>query len=318
MKNLWLQFIVILTALVVMGSLLQSPQQHLTERLVEERFIRNKISQEDQLQIGQTGAAVVLGGLRSLIAAVLNLQAYGAFEEEDWVKLEQLYEVVVTLQPDNIYYWETGAWHLAYNAYHDFKYKLGLSDSRRRLKQQEYQLKGEEMLLRGTKEAPDELSLWQELGRLYSNNYKPYDFPKSAKYLKRATECTKATDRIKREYFYTLGRVRGAEEEAWMLGGELMNRGNGRYSSVRSLYFALSVIKDPSLVESEKLIEGVFAGNKRLAYKDLVNYWLRSKKERFPVGPLSLSIAYLAEELDVPSAYNPLINPKMSRITEIK
>jgi len=120
---------------------------------------------------------------------------------------------------------------------------------------------------------------------------------------------------MQREYFYTLGRVREQEGEAWALGGELMKRGNGRYSSVRSLYFALSLRHDPEQVGNDDLINEVFKGDKYLAYKDLVNYWLRSKRERFPRGVVAQEIDRLAKELNVNDRNNPLKNPNMSRIT---
>jgi len=165
MKSKLGQFAIIFLVLFLMGQVLQRPQQKLTEQLKEERFIQAQLSQEKQLKLGQTGAAVALGGLRSLIAAVMNLQAFGCFENQEWVELEQLYDVIVTLQPNNTYYWETGAWHLAYNAYYDFEEKLGLSPARCRLKQREYHQKGETFLLRAVEDNPGEMSLWQDLGR---------------------------------------------------------------------------------------------------------------------------------------------------------
>jgi len=315
MKNKFGQILVVFVSLFLVGQLLQTPQQRLTEQLKAEKFIPERLSQEKQLRLGQTGAAVVLGGLRSLIAAVMNLQAFGAFEEQDWVELEQLYDVIVTLQPNNTYYWATGAWHLAYNAYYDFEEKIGLSAARCRLKQSEYHQKGENMLLSAVEENPDEMSLWQDLGRLYNDPHKTYDFVKSAKYFKEAVRCSNSDDRMRREYFYTLGRVKGKEYEAWKLGEELMGNGNGRYPSVRSLYYVLSLIQNPNLLNDESFLTKVYFDNKHLAYKDTVNYWLRSGKEQLPRGPLATVIMNLASELGIPDTMNPIKNPRMLRIT---
>ena len=311
----WGQLLVILLSLLLMGELLVKPQHNLTNDLRTAQLLPDELSSENQIEIGQTGAAVALGGLRSLIAAVMNLQAYGAFEVQDWVELEQLYEMTVTLQPKNTYYWESGGWHLAYNAYYDFEDKLGMTSARAKFKQREYHSKGEEFLLRGAEENPGDLGLWQDLGRLYTAPHKPYDFARAAGYFEKALESPRADDRMKREYFYTIGRVAGREEEALRLGDELYERGNNfRYSSMRALYYALRVKVDPALAKDDALIEKVFKGDKRNAYRDMANYWLRTKSERFPREGLSVAINRLAIELNVSDSNNPLKNSKMGRL----
>ncbi len=48
------------------------------------------------------------------------------------LKLEEEYKTITTLQPKVRYYWETGSWHLAYNAYADYADKPGIPEARRR------------------------------------------------------------------------------------------------------------------------------------------------------------------------------------------
>ena len=315
MREKLVQSIVVFLALVVVGEFLVRPQQHLTQQLKDARFIQEPLSQEKQLKLGQTSSAVALGGLRSLIAAVMNLQAYGAFEEQEWAELEQLFEVIITLQPNNTYYWDSGAWHLAYNAYYDFEEKMGLSPARCRLKQREYHKKGEDFLLRGVAENPDEAQLWLSLGRLYTDPHRPYNFTQAEEYFHQALQLPGVDDRLRREYFYTLGRVKGREREALDLARDLASRGNLRYSSLRAHHAALALIVDPSLVDNiDPLISEVFGGSKAQAYQDLANYWLRSHRELFPKGNLAPVLTQLASELNVPDTYNPLRNPTMDRL----
>ena len=188
MMKKWGQYIVIILTLFGVGEVMRFPQESLTKELKKEGFIPERLSHDKQLKIGQTGSAVVLGGLRSLVASFMNLQAFGEFEEQDWSELERLYEIIVTLQPRNAYYWETAGWHLAYNAYYDFESKPGMAAARRKLKQKEYHKKGENMLLRGTEELPNSVPLWIQLAKMHSSPHKPYDFPKAAKYYKKAIE----------------------------------------------------------------------------------------------------------------------------------
>ena len=314
--NKWLQSFVIIISLIGVGELLRFPQEDLTQELKEDGFIKERLSSEKQLKLGQTSAAVVLGGLRSLVASFMNLQAFAEYEKKNWVELERLYDVIVTLQPDNSYYWEHGAWHLAYNAYFDFDEKRGMAAPRRRLKQKEYREKGESFLLRGTEENPENPRLWQSLGRLYSDPHKPYNFAKAAEYLKVASELPNAKPRLKREYFYTLGRVRGREKDALKLGAKLMaDPVNSRYSSMRSQFYVLALIQKPAIGNDNVFIEQIWGDNKKAAYRDLVNYRCRTEREKFPRANLKSVINRLQEELSISDMWNPIKNPMLKRIT---
>lgn len=314
--NKWIQSLVIAISLIGAGELLRFPQENLTQELKEAGFIKERLSTKKQLKLGQTSAAVVLGGLRSLVAAFMNLQAFAEYEKKDWVELERLYDIIVTLQPNNTYYWEHGAWHLAYNAYFDFDEKLGMAAPRRRLKQKEYREKGESFLLRGTEENPDNPRLWQSLGRLYSDPHKPYDFTKAAEYLKTASELPNAKPRLKREYFYTLGRVKGMEKEALKLGAILMaDPINSRYSSMRSQFYVLTLIQKPEIGNNNTLIQQIWSEDKKAAYRDLVNYWCRTEREKFPRATLENVITRLQKELSISDMWNPIKNPTLKRIT---
>lgn len=315
MNRKGIQILVVVFSLILMGELLRFPQVSLTKELKQEGLIPEKLATEKQLKLGQTGAAVVLGGLRSLVASFMNLQAFGEYEKQDWVELERLFEIIVTLQPRNTYYWQTGSWHFAYNAYFDYEDKFGVEPPRRRVKQREYLEKGERFLLRGLEENPEQTDLWRSLGRMFNDPHKPYDFAKSAGYLSKAAFTTNAKPRTKREYFYTLGRVAGKEVEAWEAGSLLMQDPDNRiYPSMRSLFFTLSLIRNAKLADNDDLIAVIFGGNKRLAYRDLVNYWGRTKVEKFPRANLESVIKKLVEELDIPKELDPFRNPELRRI----
>ena len=51
-----------------------------------------------------------------------------------WFRLEETYETIVTLAPQTRYYWDTGSWHLAYNASADYDENAGPPALRRRQK----------------------------------------------------------------------------------------------------------------------------------------------------------------------------------------
>jgi hypothetical protein len=54
------------------------------------------------------GYAATLGGMRSLVASVSYLQAFIAFENTDWARVESLLTLTSSLQPRLELYWGGG------------------------------------------------------------------------------------------------------------------------------------------------------------------------------------------------------------------
>ena len=82
----FIQIVVILCTLLVFGAAKLRFEDKLNQDLVAQRRSQPRLTEGTSLQLGQTGAAVALGGLRSLIAAVWNLRAFLHFENLDWIK----------------------------------------------------------------------------------------------------------------------------------------------------------------------------------------------------------------------------------------
>ena len=64
------QIVVILCVLIGFGAAKLSYEDQLNKDMVENQLIQPSLKQGTNLQLGQTGAAVALGGLRSLVAAM--------------------------------------------------------------------------------------------------------------------------------------------------------------------------------------------------------------------------------------------------------
>ena len=73
-----------------------------------------ELSSSDYLE--QQLAMVSLGGLRSLVAAVLSMEAFDCFLISDWANLERRYNQITSLAPHFDFYWDNGSWHLGNNA----------------------------------------------------------------------------------------------------------------------------------------------------------------------------------------------------------
>ena len=69
------------------------------------------------------------------------------------------------------------------------------------------------------------------------------------------------------------------------------------------------------LAYDDQLLDQVFQGDRKKAYRDLVNYWFRTESELYPKANVKNVIKRLAQELDIPEEYNPFLNPKLRRIT---
>lgn len=119
--------------------------------------------------LGQMGFAASLGGLRSLVASVTYLQAYSAFENVDWAKVDSLFKLTTRLQPGYGSYWEEAAWHMAYNAATSYLFNKDLPRAIRRQLTREHVKRGIEILEEGIKFVPNEPKVWQRLGAIYSS-----------------------------------------------------------------------------------------------------------------------------------------------------
>jgi len=81
-------------------------------------------------------------GFDKMLASYYNLKVHNSFMLGRWFEVEEQIHVTTMLQPKSRYFWENGAWHLAYNAsawhYKDPDLPMAI----RRVKQREYITKG--------------------------------------------------------------------------------------------------------------------------------------------------------------------------------
>ena len=150
---------VVLAAVILTGLLRRPFDDRLAANMQERNLLPPPIELDTREELGQTALAIALGGLRPLAATMLNIQAHGYWEEQDWYELERSYVTIVALQPRVRYYWDTGSWHLYSNAYADYADKPGLSEGRRKRKQKEFFERGIAFLERGVQQNPQDYIL---------------------------------------------------------------------------------------------------------------------------------------------------------------
>jgi hypothetical protein len=118
-------------------------------------------------QLGQKAFAASLGGLRSLVASITYLQAYVAFENVEWGKLDSLMMLTTRLQPREETYWADAAWHMAYNASSYYLNDQSQREAMRKKLYRDYSLRGEAILKEGLVYIPQSHLLYSRLGELY-------------------------------------------------------------------------------------------------------------------------------------------------------
>ncbi len=119
-------------------------------------------------KVGQGLALAALGGFRGLAANALMLQAHGAWEEQQWMRVRSSLELATVLQPRVAVFWDTASWHLAWNAaVAAEKYGGEPNETRRRIEARRWVEAGRDLLERGTKAVPEKAILFQRLGDLY-------------------------------------------------------------------------------------------------------------------------------------------------------
>jgi hypothetical protein len=119
--------------------------------------------------LGQMAAAAALGGLRSLVANISYLMAYGAFEEVRWNDLDGLMKLATRLDPHNTLYWEEASWHMAYNAASFYQRDEKLRPEVRRRLSKEYVERGLQDIEEGLRFLPDNPRLLLRLAMIYQD-----------------------------------------------------------------------------------------------------------------------------------------------------
>ncbi len=255
-------------------------------------------------KIGQTSSAVALGGLRTLVATFMNLRAFSFFQEQRWDDLAETFDTIVDLAPRTRYYWETGAWHSAYNAASYYINDSKLPALRRREAWRASIHRGRSFLERGIKNNPDDWSLAANLGFLLSDTNKfsafrdPNEaFAAAAEAYQHSANTGTALPYVRRAELYALARVAGKEKEALALARSLYEQKPNRTPTLLILLFVLEVFENPQMDTTARAIKLFETPEKAL--EALGGHWQRTR-ERFPVYGVAATMETLEKMLNIP------------------
>lgn len=301
---------VVLLAVLIAGAARIPFERSLMEELRAAKLLPQPLRIGVGEKLGQTGAAVALGGLRTLVATFLNLRAFTAFTDQRWRDVENTYDLVVDLAPQTEYYWLTGSWHLAYNAGSFYQHDKDLPPLRRQEMWRTYVHKGRAFLERGIRNNPGNWRLNMELGSMLIDDFKTAAFGDPAETYAAAAEAYRAAADTgqanlfaSRALFYALARVPGREDEAISLGEKLFQTRVNRTPTVRTVLYALHLKRDPSQ-DADALYHRLFESEER-AYAALSDLW--RGREGYPVDGVASRLRELESKLGIPPSNSVLV-----------
>jgi tetratricopeptide (TPR) repeat protein len=216
--------LIALALLIVAGAVKLPLERNLAALHRQEHFLGVEFNLDLREKIGQLGFMAALSGFRAIVADALFIQAYGAWENTEWGRMLLLFRQITTLQPRVMLFWDTAAWHMAWNA------SIAAMDDQNqprlalRVKaQREYFALGKDFLERGIKNNPDRPDLYEALARLYKEKYK--DHERASEYYAKASVLPGAPTFDRRFSAYELSYCEGREREAYQRLLSLYNEG---------------------------------------------------------------------------------------------
>jgi len=301
-------------AILATGAARLPVEQNITGQMRGAGLLPEQLDVSTREKIGQTSAAVALGGLRTLVATFLNLRAFGFFTEQRWANVDETYRLVVDLAPRTRYYWETASWHQAYNAAAYYQNDSSLPALRRREAWRASIERGREILEQGINNMPDDWSLHAQLGFLLRDPNKIGAFPDveaaflaSSEAYGRAADLKGSPPFARRFQFYSLARVGGRQAEALALGRRLHQESTANHApTLLSMLFALEAWENPDMDHAKRAIE--LFGSPGTAAENLGIYWERVR-ERFPMHGVARALEELDDLLGTPASQRVLNQP---------
>jgi hypothetical protein len=165
-------------------------------------------------QLGQMSFLAAVGGFRAVVADYCYLQAHNEWTRVEWGRMKLDFDACTALMPHCILFWDQASWQMAFNAsiavYNDRKQPR---EALRYKAQHDFWKVGEDYLIRGIANNPDDSTLYDHLGFLYREKFK--DHCKSAEIYAACAKIPNAPVYAHRFALYELAKCPGHEREAY-------------------------------------------------------------------------------------------------------
>lgn len=164
--------------------------------------------------LGQGLTLAALGGFRGVAANFVWISLTIAWEEQYWTRVRTLAEFAVLLQPRVQFFWENGAWHLAWNAsVAAMNYpRADATPAQRERESRQWIEAGRTLLERGIQANPEKYQLRMRMAELHQQRLQ--DHATAARYYQEASRLPGASPLAERFAGYALERA-GLKQEAY-------------------------------------------------------------------------------------------------------
>ena len=212
---------ILLAALVLLGGgLARLPmEQAFAKDLQAEELSGERLNLSLRDELGQSFFIAVLGGFRSLIASIIEVENLDAWQQHNWAKVDASYALCTRLQPREWHYWDFRAWMSAYNAFDYYKYQDLTRPGLKPWIRQNLIDHAITVLKEATQHLPDDYRLPRTIAILTSDFAKnrDADFYQAAQWYYKSWQLRPDHRFLWRNYVYCLARAEGRELEAWPL-----------------------------------------------------------------------------------------------------
>lgn len=203
----------VIVVLVIFG-LIRSPfEDGIRRKMVEAQLLLPPPGHTAMQQMSQSALMGTLGGLRSLVATFLVLEAFGHFSNKEWDELQKNYTLITNLEPRDESHWESVVWHLGINATANMEIDTKLPAFERKRRFNKYALAAIEMGELGLKQLPHSSAIRIQLAEVYREKLK--DPCETARLYKDCIGLEGAPGYVDRFYGYFLADCAGNEKEAY-------------------------------------------------------------------------------------------------------
>ena len=236
----------VLALVILLGfGLLRSPcEDSLRSKLIEARLLLPLPGHTAMQQMSQSALMGTLGGLRSLVATFLTLEAFEHWSNKEWDELNRTYAIITNLEPRDETHWVSVVWHIGINATASVQNNDDLPPFERERLFNQYALEAVRLGEAGLKQLPGSVLIRKQLGEVYREKLR--DYCAAARVYKEMLGLPGCPPYAARFHGYFLAKCPGHEQEAYDYLMKLYrqsedNHTQGLYKSIRDLEKALNI-----------------------------------------------------------------------------
>jgi hypothetical protein len=207
------RLLLVLLLLAVFGVVRAPVEQRLRDRLVAANLLLPPPAQSAFEQMSQSALMGTLGGLRSLVATFLTLEAYDQFGVKAWDELRQTYQIITALEPRDETHWVSVIWHLGINATANMEYDERLPAFERQRRFQQYAFEAIDFAERGLEQIPESAAIRLQLAEVYREKLK--DDCATSRVYGDMIGLPDAPGYVRRFHGYFMARCPGKEPQAY-------------------------------------------------------------------------------------------------------